>query len=297
MASIETASSADQSLILRTGAADVMRAKLDDVGNLTLFGEGRVITPYTSAVGQCYVKAIGGNLVMQRDKGSMIMINGRVEQIPEAGVSLAPGVQAVGSYQHIYAYMDAGVMKLGKEPMATGRAIDSFGQQVIAGHPEWTLVAKAYNGVANSWAPGIAGQVNLINWFNRRKVHGYGYYGAVRNWSTGSWAELDSAGRVYFLHWGPADGENVDFLIGGSLQNNTATALSQTGVALNNTSNPDICTQALSIPNANGYNHVTMGRPINGAQMVDGMNYLAQLCWANSGTGSWNLNIQAEVMG
>src|SRR5690349_16921436 len=64
------------------------------------------------AFGQCRLVKSGANLVLQRFQGLWLTINGVVQAIPAAGVSLAPTGLTASTNYNIYAYMNSGTMTL-----------------------------------------------------------------------------------------------------------------------------------------------------------------------------------------
>lgn len=179
-------------------------------------------TSVSSAVliahGQCRLTKSGSNLLLVPQNGNKLIINGAVETIPDAGVSLAPTGLTAGFY-YIYAYMNTGTMTL--EASTTARATSTSagnkGVEIKSGADTRTLVGAAYTTTAS-----FTDQLNsrsVISWFNRRNVTGRSFLTTNRTTTSTSIAELNTEARCYFLTW--AD-EAVYASANGSASNNTA---------------------------------------------------------------------------
>jgi hypothetical protein len=125
----------------------------------------------TPAVGNCYLSLSGANLQLSRQDGRHLIINGALETIPAAGVTLAPtGITltnglAGGPMQYIYAFMSAGVMTL--EFSATASAVDAtYGYSIKSGDGTRTLVGIWCASAANTWS---AVATEGASWFNPRQ--------------------------------------------------------------------------------------------------------------------------------
>lgn len=69
-----------------------------------------VIKSLIGGYGQCELSLVGANLKLLPKNGNKLMIAGRLEDVPAAGVSLAPAGLTPSTLYYIYAYMNAGEM-------------------------------------------------------------------------------------------------------------------------------------------------------------------------------------------
>ena len=151
-------------------------------------------------VGQCRFVKFGSNLLLQPFLGNGLTINGVVQKIPAAGVSLAPTGTPLTLY-YIYAYMVGTVMTL--EASATGHSTDTTtGVEIKTGDVTRTLVGMARPIAGPAWQDAIA-QRFVVSWFNRRPNSTLGVYTADRTTPTSevSFTELASEIRNEFLSW------------------------------------------------------------------------------------------------
>jgi hypothetical protein len=184
---------------------------VDSGGQLTLSGASLLFSPYTH---------------------NLIAINGRLEVIPDAGVSLAIGAAAASTAYNIYAYMSGSTMTLEFSATATalqagtgvtiksGDATRSFvGTDTTTGAPAWSTPSSFFHGA--SAGATIAGSVNLTS-------------GDISTASatlvdlTGATTTLTTAARRALIvltgtFSSSGDGIVVNFAVDGTLQIGTST--------------------------------------------------------------------------
>ncbi len=199
---------------------DTIAANNTDVGNIGIAGTSSIrlgdnairemmaqIKVYSregvAQVAQCRLDLDSGSLKLNRFNGRFISINGALEEIPAAGVTLAgTGVTTTngvssGPMQYVYAYMDTGTMTL--ERSTTAYAVDTAtGIMTKSGDTSRTLVGAWCASGNDTWSS-TAGQG--LSWFNRRRKAVTGALTAIRSVNSGSWTELNSEGRVPFISW------------------------------------------------------------------------------------------------
>jgi len=168
--------------------------------------------------GQCRLVKSGANLVLQPHGGNRLIINGVSEEIPAAGVSLAPTSLGT-SFYYIYAYMSGATMTL--EASTTARATSSTtgneGIEIKSGADTHTLVGAAYT--SSSAFFDQASSRSVLSWFNRRNITGRAWLTANRTTTSTSIAELNTESRCFFLTWSD---EAVSASACGTASNSTA---------------------------------------------------------------------------
>lgn len=118
--------------------------------------------------GQCRLTKSGSNLLLSRFNGNKLAINGVIEAIPSAGVTLAPTGLVVSTLYYIYAYMNAGVMTL--EALTTTHATDATtGVEIKSGDATRTLVGMARPTTGPAWTYSATDK-SVRSWFNDRGI-------------------------------------------------------------------------------------------------------------------------------
>lgn len=121
-----------------------------------------------SAHGQCRLVYVSGTLVrLMPFNGQGLLINGVLQNIPSAGVSMTTSGLASGTIYYVYATVVGGVMTLAGN--TTGYSTASNGVVTMTGAPGSTLVgivrlngSGAFNDAANGR--------HVLSYFNRRHV-------------------------------------------------------------------------------------------------------------------------------
>lgn len=145
--------------------------------------------------GQCRLAKSGANLVLSPFNGNKLIINGTVQAIPAAGVSLAAPATS-GTLYYIYAYMNGATMTL--EASTTGHATDSTtGVEIKSGDATRTLVGMART-VSSAWVDTNA-QRFVESWFNRQVRYAINTFTADRSTTSASFVELNSEIRAEWV--------------------------------------------------------------------------------------------------
>lgn len=160
----------------------------------------------------------GGSLLLAPYNGNKLTINGVLETIPDAGVTLAATALTAGHY-YIYAYMSGATMTL--EASTTARATSTSagnkGNQIKSGNNTRTLVGAAYS-TAAAFSDTDTNRL-VISWANRRNISGRSRFTANRTTTSTSPVEVNSETRINFLTW---DDEAIQSCANGSASNSTA---------------------------------------------------------------------------
>lgn len=118
--------------------------------------------------GAVYLDQVGTDIRLIRAGSGGLLIQGQQQALPAAGLSLSSSGAVAGTEYYVYAWMNAGVMELGKTPKATGKSLDANGVWVITGQPGWTLVGQAYCRTNGAWTARSLYIDDRLSYFNRR---------------------------------------------------------------------------------------------------------------------------------
>ena len=227
---------------------------------------------------QCRLTKSGSNLLLSREGGKFLFINGVNETIPSAGVQLSPSGAGTGLL-YIYARMNAGSMELAFS--ATAPAIDStYGHPILSGDATRVLVGMAYAS-SNAWVDS-ATQRLVLSYYNRRNLgntntyatSGFSTSGAFSNWGTAQ----------EFLCWGDHD---VPFEWECSGSPSSGTEALTTNVSLDNAASGlgglnAVCTASSSWVGAGASSYV-MDKPSRGRHTLQPRS-------STPGATGWSIN-------
>lgn len=140
--------------------------------------------------GQCYLSKSGANLLLARKDGTFLTINGKLEVIPDTGVTLGTGGLAASTAYYIYAFMNAGVMTL--EASATTHATQAgTGVEIKSGDGTRTYIGMAKTTAGTAWIDDTT-TVGVISYFNRRAKSIVNNFTASRTTTSTTYVELNS---------------------------------------------------------------------------------------------------------
>jgi hypothetical protein len=165
--------------------------------------------------GQCKLTLSGGNLLLSPFNGNLIVINGAVCTVPDAGVSLAATGMTPGTTYFIYATASAGVVNALEASVtahATSTTAGNKGVEIKSGDDARSLVGQARVITGPAWVDS-ATQAFVLSYFNRGSKGLVNHITATRSTASTSFVELNSEVRCEFLTW--AD-EVVQASIAGS---------------------------------------------------------------------------------
>lgn len=230
--------------------------------------------------GKCRLTKSGLNLLLSPQDGNTLVINSVIEQIPDAGVTLAPtGLLANTSY-YVYAFMAAGVMTL--EASTTAPATQAgTGVRIKTGDATRTLVGWARVGAVAATFTDTAAQRFVLSYFNRRLLAGLNAFAADRSTASTIFVELSAVERDEFGTW--AD-EAVQVAISGYLTNSSIIAENRTAVGIDSATPIDIRT---SSGNAATSHHATATASGAVSGLAEGYHYATILGAVNGGTATW----------
>lgn len=165
--------------------------------------------------GQCRLTKSGSDLLLSPYNGNLIVINGQVCTIPDAGVSLAATGLTTNTTYLIYATASGGVvnaLEASTTAHATSTTSGNKGVEIKSGDDARSLVGMARVITGPAWADS-ATQAFVLSYFNRGSKGLVNHITATRSTASASFVELNSEVRCEFLTW--AD-ETVQASIAGS---------------------------------------------------------------------------------
>lgn len=227
-------------------------------------------------VGNCRLAKSGANLLLTPFNGNHLTINGALQTVPAAGVTLAP-TGVAGTLYYIYAFMSGSTMTL--EASTTTHATDTTtGVEIKSGDATRTLVGMARPAAGPVWVDSINSRT-VISWFNRRPIACQaGLGGNISNSSTTA-AELSTSLQNLFLTWGDAATFNFD----GYVSNSTAGGVCRSGLALDGA-----LLEGFSIAQDPAIGNVLMPVSATGVlSTTEGAHVVTAYVSVNVGTGTW----------
>lgn len=180
-------------------------------------GGGGVIA--ASEHGRVRLIKSGSDLLLSPHDGNSLIIDGDVETVPTAGVTLAAGGLTIDTDHFIYAFMVGATMTL--EASTTGHATDSTtGVEIKSGDSTRTLVGMARPVTGPVWVD-TATQRFVISWFNRRTIVSRVITSVVRTTTSTvlPGVEISTDYRTEFLTW--AD-DMPGITVTGTMSNNVS---------------------------------------------------------------------------
>lgn len=153
----------------------------------------------SSAHGECRLAKSGANLVLSRLNGNKIVINGVMQSVPSAGVSLAPAGLTPSTLYYIYAFMNAGVMTL--EASVTAHSTDTTtGIEIKTGDATRTLVGMVRPITGPAFVDSNL-QRFVLSWFNRIGKDAWVQQTATASTASGVNTVLTASLTCEFLTW------------------------------------------------------------------------------------------------
>ncbi|HVQ52135.1 MAG TPA: hypothetical protein VMS92_18990 [Mycobacterium sp.] len=255
---------------------------------------GPTVVSSAPPLGQCYLVLSGSNLVLQRENGTQLWINGRNETIPAAGVTLAPTGTALATFYFIYAYMNAGVMTLEYSatfPTTEAAGTNVNGMRVKIGDPTRTLVGGWISGTAGSWDASVT---RGASWFNPKAKTDRSALQSPTTTSTAQ-VELNTSLRLDVV---VLSGREVRFSYTGTLTVSLSTADVYSGVGVDGNTSLFGSLRAARVNGTAG----SAGLPmfIGGSSLFsEGKHFVTALGFVSaSNTGTWSASwMEATIQG
>lgn len=229
---------------------------------------------------QCQLTLSAGNLILNRFAGTALFINGANQQIPSAGVSLAPTGLTASTLYYIYAYMSAGVMTL--EASTTAYAQNStYGYLQKSGDATRSLVGMAYPTAGPAFTSS-ASQRLVRSYYNDPGYALLGSYSANRSLNSSVYAEINTEIRIQFLVW---TGETAVLAANGRVANDTLGGDVFTTIAIDSTSTAQDTMTAFDA--WTGSADAGFALTFNAGGLAEGFHFATLLGKAASGTSTW----------
>lgn len=182
------------------GSAGIANAQAKGLANRTAYLKGVTDALVATAHGQCRLTFVSTtSLKLAPFNGRNLFINGALQQVPAAGVTVANTSLSASTLYYVYAYMNGSTMTL--ELSTTGHSQDATtGVEVKTGNATRTLVGMCVTNASSQFQDGGA-VVGVLSYFNRARKVASAYFTAARSTTSTSAAELNTEIRVTFACW------------------------------------------------------------------------------------------------
>ena len=152
--------------------------------------------------GQCVLVKDSNDLRLKPYNGNKLIINSKVETIPDAGIAASPSGLVANTVYFIYARMNSGTMELdfANAGVTTHSTQVDTGVEIYTGDPTRTLVGIARTNSSLAWEDS-AGKRYVRSWFNRTPVELKSELNATVATTSTAWIELNSNKRIGFVSW------------------------------------------------------------------------------------------------
>jgi len=184
------------------GSAGIANAQAKGLANRTAYLKGVTDALVATSHGQCRLTFVSAtSLKLAPFNGRNLLINGVLQQVTAAGVTVANTSLSASTLYYVYAYMSGSTMTL--EVSTTGHSQDATtGVEVKTGNATRTLVGMCRTNSSSQFVDD-ATNVCVLSWFNRRRKIGSAKFTANRTLaaSVGVFAEVNTEIRVNFLSW------------------------------------------------------------------------------------------------
>lgn len=233
--------------------------------------------------GQCKLTKSGSNLVLSPFNGNLIVINGTICTVPDAGVSLAPGSLSTATDYNIYAVATDGVvtsLEAATTAHATSTTSGNKGTEIKSGDDTRSLVGKARLIAGPAFAD-TAAQRFVRSWFNEVGIVASNYFTANQTTTSTTAVELTSSTRAEFILWGS---ELVVVSVNSVMTNSAASGRNWLNVGFNG-STPEPVGALNILTNANDFAGAAFTTLKSG--LSEGFNDARILGFVNSGTGTY----------
>lgn len=178
-----------------------------------------------------YVSATGCRL--DPYAGNRLLINGSIETIPNAGVSVTNGGLTSNTLYYAYAYLSSGTLTL--EFSATAPAVDTtYGHQIKTGDGTRTLVGLVRTNASSQFVDSVT-QRFVASRFNQPARHVFVSFATPTFTFTVTASEIDNTKRAEWVQFEGA----VTCSMSGRVSNNTAGQTSYLSVKLDATTGQD----------------------------------------------------------
>ncbi|WP_454703464.1 hypothetical protein [Achromobacter pestifer] len=237
------------------------------------------------AGGQCRLAvASATSLVLSPYGGRTLAINGALQLIPSAGVSITNASLAASRLYYVYAFMNGSNMTL--ELSTTGHSAHDSGVEIKTGDVTRSLVGMVYTSATSQFVDSAADRL-CLNWFNRRSISAGQVLNSYTTFTNTAINELNGTLRARFLAWkdeavfGCVDGYVSNSTAGNNVQVQTFVDGTAFGAALVLTSSTSAASSAFSSSGtgffADGLHTIQLYGFVNGSQGTVGIGCYAKV--------------------
>jgi hypothetical protein len=161
----------------------------------------KVLDLISAAHGQCRLAFVSAtSLKLSPMGGRNLVIDGLLQQVPAAGITISNASLAASTVYYVYARMNAGSMEL--ELSTTGHSTSTGGIETKTGDTSRTLVGMCRTNASSQFVDD-ATNLCVLSFFNRRAKIGRAKFTANRTLAAniGVFTEVNTEIRVNFLTW------------------------------------------------------------------------------------------------
>lgn len=174
-------------------------------------------TPRTGH-GQCRLSVVStSSLKLAPYGGQSLIINGALQLVPSAGITIGNGSLVASTRYFVYVFMSSGVMTL--ELSTAGHTTHTNGVEIKSGDPTRTFVGMIYTNASIQFLDAPTTR-HCLNWFNRLNISATITTSGSLSFTNGGSAKISPTVDLSFLCWGD---EAVYAGLDGSYNNVTTT--------------------------------------------------------------------------
>lgn len=208
-ATVETTQPYSDSTAILKGANDTTKLLKFDLTSITT-GTSRTWSVQDRAIrvgdvldrhGACFLTATStATATLLPKDGNTLMINSKMEVVPDAGVSTSLGSMTTSNTYYTYAWMNSGSMNL--EFSQTAYATQAgTGVKIKSGDATRTLVGQVRLTGTAATTSNTAQLRYFRSYFNRKSLQLSASFSASRGSTSSSFTEINAEIEVQWLHW------------------------------------------------------------------------------------------------
>ncbi|BFU90170.1 MAG: hypothetical protein NTAFB01_13570 [Nitrospira sp.] len=209
--------------------------------------------------------------------GNRILINGSIETIPSAGVSITNGGLVSNTLYYAYVFISSGTMTL--EFSTTAPATDTtYGHSIKTGDGTRTLVGLIRANASSQFVDTVI-QRFVASWRNQEARNLFVTFGTPTFTFTGTASEIDNTKRVEWVQFAGS----ITVRASGRCSNNTGGQTTYLGVRLNATTGQD---GSLSGGHSSTANYEVATNPAHSQDLATGYDFATVTGLVSANTGA-----------